>query len=156
MHTFEVTIKKHRKVGQTEFTWPEWWNEVVQDVDVVAYEDNPNKRGHITEGAICVCDDETWAKIEAKHDPMITERTVEEANERGRKWRPQVERIVDDKAVLSVLAKAVRGEALSDEDKHVLDPDHPAKGVNKSPAFDVAKIMEEKEHGKAKSLHRNA
>ena len=151
MKTFEVTIRKNRTPSKTEFVWPKWWNELAEKVDVVAYEDE----GKASEGAICVCDDDTWALIDAKHSQFITLRTAEEANTKGRKWRPQVEKIVDDKAVLSVLAKAARGEPLSLTDRQVIDPGSSTRGVNKTPAFDVAKIMEEKEHGKAKNLHRN-
>ena len=46
MHVFEVTIQKDRQVDRCEFAWPEWWGEVYQDVDVVAYEDHPDLHGN--------------------------------------------------------------------------------------------------------------
>jgi len=71
MRTFEVAIKKHRMEKECRFTWPNWWNEVYQEVDVVAYEDHPDELGERTEGCVCVCNDDDWALIEAKHDPAI-------------------------------------------------------------------------------------
>ena len=92
MKTFEVKIKKNRTESECQFEWPSWWGEVYEQVDVVAYEDNPEAHGKRTEGAICVCDDTTWLVIESKNDPLIAELDESEANEKGRAWRPQVDK----------------------------------------------------------------
>jgi len=91
MKTFEVKIKKNRTAAECSFSWPSWWGEVYQQVDVVAYEDTKT-HGKRTEGAVCVCDDATWLIIESKNDPLITELDEVEANEKGRAWRPQVDK----------------------------------------------------------------
>jgi len=92
MKAFEVKIKKNRGEKETSFEWPSWWGEVYEQVDVVALEDHPEAHGKRTEGAVCVCDDTTWLVIAAKNDPMITELDEVEANEKGRAWRPQIDK----------------------------------------------------------------
>lgn len=144
MHVFEVRITKHREQEQCGFTWPDWWGEVYQKVDVVAYEDHPDRLGTQTEGAVCVCDDETWEKIAVKEDPLVMQLTEAAANEKGQAWRPQITRVTDEQKVLLITAKVALGQILSSEEKKALDPDDPAPGVGKSPLFDVRKICEDK------------
>jgi len=92
MKVFEVKINKTRTENECKFEWPGWWGEVYEQVDVVAYEDHPESHGKKTEGAVCVCDDETWAVIDGKNDPLVSELSENEANEKGCAWRPQVEK----------------------------------------------------------------
>ena len=92
MKAFEVTIHKTRTEKECHFEWPPWWGEVYGQVDVVAYEDHPEAHGKKAEGAVCVCDDETWAVIESKKSKLIKVLNETEANERGRLWRPQVDK----------------------------------------------------------------
>ena len=145
MHVFEVLIKKDRKPDRTDFIWPKWWGEVVEQVDVVAYEDE----GKDVEGAICVCDAKTWKLIAAKNDPAIRELSEGKANEKGRKWKPQREVVTDHIAAIKAAAKVARGEKLTEEEKKILDPDDPTPGVNRTPLFDIKKIIKEKKGGKA-------
>jgi len=140
MKTFEVKIKKSRGEKETSMEFPSWWGEVYEQIDVVAYEDNPEALGKHTEGAVCVCDDATWVLVAAKNDPLITELDETEANEKGRAWRPQTQRITDESAVLSSVAKLARGEKLSKKEADVLDPDSNEPGVGKSRLFDVRNI----------------
>lgn len=91
MKVFEVKIKKTRSTKECHFKWPSWWGEVYEQIDVVAYEDS-DKKGKQTEGAVCVCDDDTWLTIKAKRSSLITELDETKANEKGRTWRPQIER----------------------------------------------------------------
>ena len=58
------------------------------------------------------------------------------AIEKGRRWRPQVEKILDQNKVLMVLAKVARGEVLTKGDKDAINPDNTANGINKSQKFD--------------------
>ena len=143
MRTFEVRINKTTKeVGEgleTEFGWPTWWNEVVESVDVVAYEDT-DKRESRVEGCVCVCDDEVWEYIKAKNDKAINPLNEQSANAKGRAWRPQVVKIHDPVGVLAACAKAAIGRALTVKEKKSLDPDDPTKGVGRSKMFDVRKI----------------
>ena len=144
MKTFEVQIKKDRTAKECSFVWPEWWGEVNQGIDVVAYEDHPKTLGKATEGAVCVCNDVTWAVIASKNDKAITLLTEIAANEKGRAWRPQVIRITNQEAVLLVVSKAVTGKALTAKEKKVLDSEDTTPGVGKSPLFDVRKICQDK------------
>lgn len=139
MHVFEVTILKERGADRCDFTWPNWWDEVKESVNVLAYQKTPS-RGKVNEGAVCVCDDDIWEVIADKADPLIVELTEEEANTRGRAWRPQQERITDEATVLAVLAKVRKSELLTAEDHAVINPDHPAAGVGKTALFDVRNV----------------
>lgn len=67
---------------------------------------------------------------------LITELTQEAAIVKGRKWRPQVEKIDNPGIVLSILAKSVRGENLTQEDMDAIDPESIARGITKSKLFD--------------------
>ena len=144
MKTFEVSITKERTAAQTSFTWPAWWGEVNQVVDVVAYEDHPTALGKATEGAVCVCDDTTWKFIASKDDRAITLLTETTANTKGRAWRPQVTRITDQERVLLITSKVALGQALATEERKALDPEDTTLGVGKSPLFDVRKICQDK------------
>jgi len=92
MKTFEVKINKTRTEKECHFEWPSWWGEVYEQVDIVAYEDHPESHGKRTEGAVCVCDDETWAVIAGKKSNLIKKLTETEANKRGRAWKPQIDK----------------------------------------------------------------
>lgn len=142
MHkVFEVRIGKNRTPNGCGFIWPDWWGEVHQGVDVVAYQDD----GLDEEGAVCVCATAIWDKIAAKNDPKVTQLTEEATNERGRAWRPQAVRITDQERILLITAKVALGQAISSEERKALDPEDPSPGVNKSPVFNVRKIIAEKE-----------
>jgi len=136
MRVFEVTLTKDRTPKQTTLHWPEWWGDVAPRVDVVAYQDD----GLETEGAICVCDNSTWDEIAAHNDKAIAELDEATANAKGRVWRPQIEKITDERAVIGVVAKSVRGEKLSKDDLAVIDPEDSTPGIAKSPLFDVRRI----------------
>jgi hypothetical protein len=140
MKVFEVAIKKDRTPDQCKLTWPEWWGEVYQKVDVVAYQDE----GKATEGAVCVTDEDTWKTIAAKKDSLITPLTATEANTKGRAWRQQVARVTDEQKVLLITAKAASGKALSADEKKALDPEDPTPGIGKSRLFDVDQIVADK------------
>lgn len=58
------------------------------------------------------------------------------AIEKGRRWRPQVEKISDQSKVLMILVKVARGEVLTQGEKDIINPDSPISGVNKSQIFD--------------------
>lgn len=141
MRTFEVRIKKNRTVEATGFTWPVWWDEVKEHVQVEAYQDSANM-GKQTEGCVCVCEDHIWEEIEGHNDPAIVPLTETAANEKGREWRPQVERITDPTALLTVVAKFVAGETITDHDRKVLDVDDPTPGRGRSRLFDVRAICQ--------------
>jgi|LGOV01.1.fsa_nt_gb Lhr-like helicase len=59
-----------------------------------------------------------------------------EANEKGRKWRPQIEKIIDQEKVMMIFAKHARGEELTQEELDVINPEKPNLGLNKSQLFD--------------------
>jgi len=135
MKAFEVRIRKTRTGGECRLEWPSWWGDVCKQVNVLAYQ----SEGLPEEGAVCVCDDAVWAVIAERKDPLITELTDDQANEKGRAWRPQVQRITDQEAVLMACAEAASGKSLTGQQKKALDPDDPTPGIGKSKLFDIRK-----------------
>jgi len=143
MRTFEVRIKKDRGETQTTFKWPTWWDEVKEHVQVEAYQDSTN-HGKQTEGCVCVCEDHIWEEIESHGDPAIVLLNEASANTKGRAWRPQIDKITDQNALLAVVAKVAANEALTAKDLKVLDVDDPTPGRGKSRLFDVRKICQDR------------
>ena len=137
MKVFEVAVKKNRVGNECGLIWPSFWGEVYERVSVLAYQDE----GLAVEGAICVCQDDVWQEIEAKNDNAVMLLTKTQANEKGRKWRPQVTRVTDEQKVLLIVAKAVQGTKLTAEDKKALNPDDPSPGVGKSKLFEVGESL---------------
>lgn len=90
MRVFEVSLEKVRTKDMTTIRWPDWWEEVKELVNVVAYENHPGKLGQQQEGALCVATDDVADAIFARNDPAVKKLTVAVANTKGRKWRPQV------------------------------------------------------------------
>lgn len=68
--------------------------------------------------------------------PDIREIHQTEANEKGRRWRPQVDKITDQGKVMGILAKHARGEELSQDELDAINPEHSTPGLNKSQSFD--------------------
>lgn len=136
MRAFEVAVKKERSADNTRFVWPNWWGEVYEKVDVVAYQD----AGKAVEGALCVADNKTASAVEAKNDSRVTWLNSIDANARGRKWKPRVTRITDAEKVMILLAKFQRGETLSLLERNALNPADSTPGINESAEFDIEKI----------------
>lgn len=110
-----------------------------EKITVLCYEHVGDKgavvdRGTVDEYLIGVVSDEDAVQF-LKSD-QITQMSVEDAHVQGRQWRPQVDKILDQSKVISILAKSVRGDNLSPDDLRAIDPDDPTPGINKSEIFD--------------------
>ncbi len=83
-----------------------------------------------------VCDSAFAEKLVADNpnDVEILDKTT--AITTGKEWRPQVEKITDEKAVMKVLAKKVLGGRLLQSDMDIINPEHKARGIGKSQLFD--------------------
>jgi len=146
---FEVKINKTvTEVAdgfETAFGWPSWWNEVVESVNVEAYEESDRRDNHVT-GCVCVCEDDVWNYIKGKKDKAVKELTEDQANEKGKRWRPQAIKIQDPVGVLAACAKAALGKALTVAEKQALDPTSKVPGVTQTEEFNVGEVF--KRHGK--------
>lgn len=110
-----------------------------EKITVLCYEHVGDKgavvdRGTVDEYLIGVVSDED--AVQFLESDQITQMSKEEAQIQGRQWRPQVEKILDQTKVLSVLSKYVRGDNLSPDDHRAIDPDDLTPGINKSELFD--------------------
>lgn len=132
----KATLTPNQK-GGLHYNYPTGYD--AEKINVLCYEHVGAKadvedRGFTHEYLIGVVQDKDAPQFLASED--ITELTQESAIENGRRWRPQVEKIVDATKVLSILAKSVRGDTLTTEDLDAIDPTKAASGINKSILFD--------------------
>lgn len=147
MRVFEVSIHKHRGARACGFRWPAWWNKVVNNVQVLAYEDHPEQHGDTIEHAICLARDDVWNNIltfDDSEDPRVREISDEEANTKGRAWRPQSVRILDPRKVAQIAEKIGKGVPISDIERRALDPDDDEIGLGRSAPFDVTVIKRQR------------
>ena len=155
----KVKIQRNRVPGQgTTYKYPpEYRPELIK---VTCYESIGNraevlerdKEENPYEYCIGVVDDDDLAQFIAS--PDIEEITKGQAIALGTQWRPQAERVVDQLPVLEVLRKVRTGQPLTQEDKDIIDPDKPNRGVHKSRSYQVVldkNISDmDKKHGRHK------
>jgi len=136
-----IKAKRSRNPGGgTHYTYPSEYD--VQKIQVLCYESvgeneivtTRDKSPQPHEFLIGVVSDEDSNQFLKSSDIREIQQT--EANEKGRRWRPQVDKIIDQGKVMMILAKHARGEELTQEEIDVIDPDNPALGLNKSQLFD--------------------
>jgi len=132
----KVKIKREPILGGgTHYVYPPEYN--AKKIQVLCYEsmgeeDKVKARGDY-EYCIGVVKDEDAPAFLKSND--IVEINETKAKIDGKKWRPQTERIIDEKEVLRICAKAVSGESLTQKEKDALNPDKAEIGVNKSKSF---------------------
>lgn len=138
----KIKVKREVEGGTTHYVYPPEYDakkiqvlcyESVGDVDTVVARDSIDSKNSY-EYLIGVVSDKDFVQFSKSKD--VEEVDYATACVHGRKWRPQVEKILDNNKVLSILSKAARGEVLTQADKDVLDPNKPDRGVNKSKLFD--------------------
>lgn len=137
-----VKAKRSRNPGGgTHYTYPPEYS--AQQIQVLCYEsvgeneivsgrDNSTNPHEYLIGVVSDADAPHFLK-----SSDIREINQADANEKGRRWRPQIEQINDQTKVISILAKAVRGtQMLTSEEEQAINPDNPAIGISKSKLFD--------------------
>lgn len=134
MKIIKAILKKHRTPTETSFKYPNNWD--ANKINVIAYEDSENQ-GDIEEYCIGLIHDDVYAEELLKNSKEVTEINENEANILGDKCKPQQVRIDEEKLpeILITLAKD-KGER-SRLEQDMLDPSHPAKGIRKTPKFNV-------------------
>lgn len=68
--------------------------------------------------------------------PDIIELSRANAITKGRVWREQINKIMDDDEVVRIIVKKMKGGTLTQKEINALDPDNSEKGINKSRLFD--------------------
>ena len=68
-------------------------------------------------------------------NPKAQKLSYDDALALGNTWTKQIERITNPNKTLAVVAKAVRGETLTQAEKAALDPNNQESGINKSKTF---------------------
>jgi len=130
----EVRIQRNQLSGRTDYVYPPGYD--AKKIQVLCYEDKDETllRNNGDQYCIGVVSDADALQFLASSD--ITEINRGNAIVKGRRWRPQVNKIADEKKILMIIAKYVRGEVLTQQEKNALDPDSPEVGINKSKLFD--------------------
>lgn len=123
--------------GGMHYNYPPGYD--AEKINVLSYEHvgakaDIEQRKFAYEYLIGLVKEEDAAQFLASDD--IIELTQVSAIEKGRRWRPQVDKIVDNTKVLLILAKKARGDLLVPEDIDALDPENAVVGINRSELFD--------------------
>jgi len=83
-------------------------------------------------------EDDYATQLISDNPGVVWEIQKDEANEFGDKyWRPQTVKILDQRKVIEILAKAVRGEKLTQKERDAIDPEKPERGLNKTKKFNI-------------------
>jgi hypothetical protein len=122
--------------GRIKFNYPTGYD--ATKLNVVAWEHVGDKasvdsRGNAYEYCIGVVSDIDAPAFLVSED--ITGLTQGDANTLGSIYRPQIVRVTDEQAVIGIIAKQRASQALTQEEDDIINPDNPAIGINKSPAF---------------------
>jgi len=118
--------------GGTHNVYPKGYN--ASKISVLAYGGSEETIGRFGY-CIGIVKDEDLTSFLQTDD--IVEILEEEANEFGRKYRPQRVTISDQNKVIEILAKSALDNKLSDEDKKAINPEDETLGINKTKLFDV-------------------
>lgn len=128
-------IAKERSTDKTTFEYPATWDST--KIHVVAYENNSDAMGTVEEYCLGVVTPETWEQL--KNDPDIERVTPAEANEDGKKWKPQTVRVIDQEKAIMALATSETDRTRVE--KNILDPEHEEIGINNTPEFDIRRFV---------------
>lgn len=139
MKILKVKIQRNKSAAKTSYVYPLEYNPL--KIQVIAYEtmsDDGVSDGELREGSnfhdgqsfeymIGYVKDADAAAFLASPDIVEIDRA--EAEIIGARWIKPVQKITDQDAILTVLAKAALDQPLTADDKKVLDPNDPTAGV---------------------------
>lgn len=130
----QITVKREQLPGLTQYTYPPEYD--AKKIQVLCYEDRDETllRNNGDQFCIGVVSDADAPQFWVSSD--ITEIGRTDAIVKGRRWRPQINKITNDDEVIRVIIKKMKGIVLTQKEKDALDPDSSEKGINKSRLFD--------------------
>jgi hypothetical protein len=104
---------------------------------------DPTKLGDIVweRGGIGIADEDCIIVVPDEDAPAFlsyggaTELTQEDANTLGSVYKPQITKMSDSQSIIPIVAKLRASQALTQEEDDIINPDNPAKGINKTQAF---------------------
>ena len=135
MKVIKAKIKIDRSTGATVYNYPPEWEP--PKIPFIVY---PTERGSIDEideggqlyqYVIATVPDDLYDKMIQNTD-VFQPIFLTEAEVFGNRHRPQVNKINDTNLVMSILAKSVRGEILTLEERNAIDPNNPEGAISKS------------------------
>jgi len=118
--------------------YPEWWNDnemivLSKERGFVGFSAQSKIQPLVT--IIGGCEDDTFRTIAKNKDAK--EISLAEAKTLQERWRPRRLEVRDIEKVVIILAKAVKGEPLTLEDRQALDPEHETAGIHWREEFDI-------------------
>ena len=139
MKLIKLKISRDQNAARTHYTYPKEYNATKVRFGPF-YEshlpENVNEivsRGNADELILFGVSDKDAPSFLANTDAQ--ELSYDDALALGNAWTKQIERITNPNKILALVAKAVRGEALTLNEKAALDPNSQEPGINKSKAF---------------------
>jgi len=130
----QIRIKRDSFPGSTKYTYPAQYD--AKKIQVLCYEDGAEtlSRNDGYQYCIGVVSDTDAPQFLVSTD--IVEITRLNAIIKGRRWRPQINKITDDGEVTRIIIKKMNNETLTQREINALNPDNAEKGINKSRLFD--------------------
>lgn len=138
MKILKIKARRRQAKGHTSYHYPVGYD--ASKINVLGYESMSDKgkadiisRGNFDEYLIGVVSDNSMASFTQSDD--IVEINREEAISLGGEWIKQVEKVLDERRVLAVCAKAALGKKLNNDEKEILDPKSETTGINITKSF---------------------
>lgn len=136
MKIIKAMIDKVRTAKDgTSFSYPNGWDEY--KINILGFEDSDNL-GEVQEYCIAIIHDDTYAQqLIDGSDGQVLEIDEATANTLGNTCKPQQLMVDPDKLAEMLIAidKPIAGR--TQEEIDMLNPDHPAEGIRRTPQFNV-------------------
>lgn len=136
MKVIKAKIKVTHDGGATQYVYPKLWMDNVSRIPQVTY---PNDRSdevidksETFQIVYPVVPDDLYEEMLTKEPDVFSVADQIEFEAYSDKHYPQKEIITDTNAVLVVLARAQKGEVLTQGDKDILDPNSPVQGISRT------------------------
>ena len=139
MHILKMKIARNQTAGRTRYTYPKEYDATKVRFGPFYESSLPENftkvvtRGNTDEFILIGVSDKDAPSFLA--NPDAKELSYDDSLVLGNAWTKQIERVTNPDKVLAFVAKAVRGETLTNDEKAALDPNSQEPGVNKSKAF---------------------
>ena len=133
MKILKALVKVNHDNGGTQYIYPQIWLDNKENIPTILY---PTDRSDEVDGCQIVYPvvPDDVADLLLQNEGFSVADSVE-LQAYSDKHYPIVDRVVDQNKVITILAKATLGAALSTEEKNALDPTNPEPGIIKTKSF---------------------
>jgi len=136
MKIIKAKIKVTHDGGGTQYVYPQIWLDNVANIPMVTYPNDRTDEVVDRTGSYQIVypavPDELYNKMLAEHPEIFSVANRLEFETYSDKHYPVKDRITDQDAVMTVLAKVALKEVLTETDEAVINPTSPTAGINKT------------------------